>query len=587
VASQSRNRRGVARAKPHERTKLQQRHAAAIDLDREWASLVERRIVDSCHPWQRDAVEDPSRRVALLTGRGSGKTGTLRARALIKCVTRKNARCVFIALSKDNAEELLWGELKETVAQLGLTHEFTFHETKLRATCRRTGSTYRLVGADDKKQIEKLRGRAFDEVQLDEAASHDRQLVEWLIKRVVGPRLGERRGAFVLAGTPGHVPAGDFYEATRIGGDKHRPYAERENPEFANWKGWSSHWWTAQMVAELAEAAKLWPKIVANWEEALIEKETEQWSDDNAVWLREYMARWASDNTTTIYQYQAHKDGKAFNQWKPFGDTKLEGVAMLEAAIKGLPKEFDDYLYGYGQDLGAKDPYALNIVAFSPSDRQRRLWHVFSFEKRKMYAKAIATLLIGEEAVAKAMRGEVYTEVGGLYGVTGWPVAIVADLAGLGETVILELQNVYGLTIKAAEKAGKFGAVEVVNGDLTDERMYILADTPLEVQLATLQWKVDDFGQRKENKGDANHSSDSWIYIRIEVGAMFSAPPEDKPKKADEVRARTPAAKPAKVASSPKKARPGSAPAEPKAARGEFDSLLSSNDFNQLDWGNG
>jgi len=586
VASGSRNRRGSARAKPHERSKAAQQHFAAIDLDREWASLVEKKIVDSCHPKQRDAVLDPSRRVSLLTGRGSGKTGTLRARALIKCVTRKNARVIFIALSKDNAEELLWFELKEMVARLGLTHEFTFHDTKLRATCKRTGSTYRLVGADDKKQIEKLRGRPFDEVQLDEAASHDRVLVEFLIKRVVGPRLGERGGVFVIAGTPGHVLAGVFYEATRLGGDKHRPYEDRDNPEFAKWKGWSSHWWTAEQVALIPSAALLWPNIVANWEEALVEKETEQWGDDNPVWLREYMARWASDDTTSIYQYQAHtKDGQPFNEWKPFGDRKLEGVAMLEAAVAALPKEFDDYLFGYGQDLGAKDPYALNIVAFSPSDRKRRFWHVFSFEKRKMYAKTIATLLIGEEAVAKAMRGEVYTETGGLFGVTGWPVAIVADLAGLGETLIDELALVYGITIKAAEKAGKFGAIEVVNGDLTDGRMYVIAGTPLATQLATLQWKVDDFGQRKENKSDANHSSDSWIYIRTELGGMFSAPPEDKPKATDETRgaARSAAAKP-KAKKKPREE--GSAP-PPKRDRGEFDSLLSSGDFNQLEWGNG
>jgi hypothetical protein len=584
VASRSRN-KGAARAKPHERTKLAQRHAAAIDLDHEWASLIERRIVDSCHTYQRAAVIDPAMYVSLLTGRGSGKTGTLRARALIKCVTRKNARCVFIALSKDNAEELLWGELKETVAALGLTHEFTFHETKLRATCIRTGSTYRLVGADDKKQIDKLRGRPFDEVQLDEAASHDRKLVEWLIYRCVGPRLGERNGAFVIAGTPGHVLAGEFYEATRLGGTRHRPYADRDKPEFEDWDDWSSHWWTGEMVCALKNAAKLWPKIFANWQSALRDKKRHGWTDDNPVWLREYLARWAADDSTSIYQYQAHKDGKPFNEWKPYGDKQLEGVAMLEAAVKALPAEFDDYLFGYGNDLGAKDPYALNILAFSPSDRQRRFWHVFSFEKRKMYAKAIATLLIGEEAVSRAMRGEVYTDVGGLFGITGWPVAIVADLAGLGEAIILDLQNVYGITIKAAEKKDKFGAIEVTNGDLVDGRMFILANTPLATQMATLQWKIDDFGQRKEDKGDANHSTDSCIYIRTELGAMFSAPP-DEPKK-DETRG------PAKSAAAnekrslkPKKAAPkeGSAPST-KRQRGEFESLLSSNDFNQLDWG--
>ncbi len=578
--------KGTPRARPWERAKLQR---SLLTPDQEWASTIERRIHESCHPFQLEAVIDPSPWVSMLCGRGGGKTATMRARAIIKMVKRRRAKIIFVALSKDNAEELLWGELKDTIERLGLSDEFSFHETKLRCTCKRTGSTYRLVGADDKREIEKLRGRPFDEVQLDEAASHDVTLVSWLIDRAVGPRLGERRGAFLIAGTPGHVLLGDFYNATRPGSESHRPYADRDLPEFAEWEGWSSHHWTAEQVTDLPDAERLWPSIVANWHWALKVKRKNNWGDDNPIWLREYKAVWAADDTLNIYAYQAHREGKPWNQWKPYGDRKLEGVAALQAAIKALPDEFVDYLYGYGLDLGARDPFALTVLAFSPSDAARRFWHVYSFERRRMYAKTIAELLIGPEAVAIAMRGEIYTTPGGLFGLTGWPVAIVADLAGLGDAIILELQNVYGIRIKAADKSDKFGAIEVTNGDLGDGRMHILAGSPLETQLGTLQWKLDDFGQRKENKADANHSSDSLIYIRTELGAMFAAADAESKKHEDRS---PPGADPArrgrKRDTEPAKADAWTdAPMQRRGDRGEFDSLLDGGDLGDLGWGTG
>src|SRR5262249_37279392 len=148
---------------------------------------------------------------------------------------------------------------------------------------------------------------------------------------------------------------------------------------------------------------------------------------------------WASDHTTSMYAYQANnEDGSPLNRWMPFGELKLEGLPMLKAAIAALPREFDDWCYGYGADLGARDPFALTILAFSPSDPWRRFFHVFSFEKRRMYVRLIAELLIGKKAVAKVLRGEVYDELGGLFGLTGWPVAAAADLAGLGQMVLDE-----------------------------------------------------------------------------------------------------------------------------------------------------
>lgn len=578
-------------AKPHALTKARERDLAALDPDQAWAHQLSERMMAATHPYQRGMIRDKSTRVSGAIGRGGGKTTSARVRAIRKITRKRRARAGYCATSRPEAERLNWEPTKELLEKLGEMDNFEFAEQKMRLTCKRTGGTYQFFGADDKREVEKQRGQPYDEFQIDEAASHNPVLLEWLINRAVGPRLGERHGAILLIGSPGHVLHGLFYDVTRPGGDKHRPYAERKSEQYADWNGWSSHFWNMESVLALPDAQRRYKALYLNWQEALRTKEREKWSDDNPLWLREYLGLWAADNTTSMYAYQAHKDGQPFNQWDPLGWSALDweeyrtmdfpqqrkrALEMLEAAIAKLPPDLDEWLYGYGKDLGSKDPHALDVFAFSPKDKERRKFHVCSYDRRQTYAKMQSQLLIGEEATQIAAEGKVYTEVGGLFGVTGWPTAIVADLAALGESVIGELQNVYGIGIKAAEKKDKLSAIELVNGDLVDGRMFILKDSELERQLATLQWKPDENGQPKEDKSARNDHADAATYIRREIGAMFSAPaapPEKEKGKDGEKKQRTPKSYTDKPKAKDPEARP---------PRGEFDGLLAQNDFDGL-----
>jgi hypothetical protein len=520
----------------------------------------------------------------------------MRVRALLLITAEQRITVAYVATSQPEARRLNWGPTQELIRQLGAWDEFEFNETRLEIKCKRTGSIYAFFGAENRREVNKLRGQPFREFQIDEGASHDIELLEYMITEAVGPRLGEWHAATVLGGTPGHVLRGFFYERTRdIGSVEdalHRPYKLRDDPAFKDWIGYSSHAWDMVDVLSLPGAAELYPAMIANWDRALLEKAQRKWSDTHPIWLREFRGRWAADSTTMIYQYRARlhgdeaaaagvPDGALWNQWSPYGDRKLEGLDMIKAAIAALPRGFDDWMFGYGIDLGARDPFALNIKAFSPSDGLRRFFHVFSFEQRGMYTRQIATMLIGEKAVALAFAGLPFLdELGGLFGVTGWPIAIVADHSGNGQTILDDLAKTYGIKIKAADRKNKRGSWEIYNGDLTDGRIIVLADTPLERQLSSLQFKLNEFGIPDENKADPNHSADSALYIRIECSSMFST-------------ARDPAPDPDSAAKSkPKKAQRDAAdwapPRRPsKTDRGEFGSLLSRNNFGQPDrWGN-
>jgi hypothetical protein len=482
-----------------------ERQKEATRTDDAWAT-VDERILAACHPKQRAFVEDPSRRVAAIVGRGGGKTTGGKARLLLKMRRIPNARLVYIAETRGQAEELMWAPIKDLCEKLDI--ETRFNETKLKLTFPKNGSTLRLVGADNKREIDKLRGQPFHEVQIDEAASHTRLVMEYLLYRIIGPRLGDYGGVLLMYGTPGHLLTGPFYEATRTGATIGRPWEDRHKDEHKDFAGWSTHHWTLQ------DGAKTVPAMERLWAEALLEKATNGWSDDNPIWKREYLGLWAADDTENVYKYRPHtEDGEEWNQWDPTIHEKT-GLAVL-------PEGDHDWRFVYGMDMGHSDPFALEV--FAASLTTRTLYHVYEFEKPGMYARTIADQLLGEPGEGEKHDTD---SPSGVIGHTGWPDGMVADTAGLGGAMLDELRNVYGIHIEAAQKKDKFDAIELFNGDLIDGHVKILKDSKLEEQLMSLQWAIDTAGKLKEDEKQRNDCTDAAIYVRRLAMHKFSSPPE-------------------------------------------------------------
>lgn len=459
------------------------------------------KLIADCHPRQRAFATDPGRRVCALVARGGGKTTGAIRRFVLRMLRTPKAKCLYIATTGDQAEELMWIPLKELCEEYNI--DARFNETKRRCIFRRNGASIRLVGADNKREIEKLRGIPFHEVGVDESASYPTQLLEHLLFRIIGPRLGDHNGSLFLIGTPGHLLRGPFYEATRPGSPIHRKWSDRKKSEYKDWQRWSFHSWT------LKDGAKHIPAMARLWKEAQIEKEANGWSDKNPVWLREYLGQWCADDSQHVYRYAAYDEhGQEWNQWAPERDKM--GFAKL-------PGGLDDWRYSFGMDMGHSDPFALQVFAWSPSDPEKKLYHVYEFNKPGMYARTIAELLIGEDLD--------HDRMGGVIARSGWPDAIVADTAGLGGSFLDELANVYGVRVKPAEKRQKHDSIELFNGDLLDGRIKIMRDSMLEEQLLNLQWAEDDFGRLREHKSMRNDCTDAAIYARREAQHLLADEP--------------------------------------------------------------
>lgn len=513
-------------AKPHAKAK---RAARVLSPDEQWAADIEARVLADCHPYQLPAVKTEHRFLSLLVGRGGGKTTTMRARALKRMTAIRKARIVYTAPTRPMAKELNWDKLKDTIEHYGLMNDFEFYESELRCVCKRTGSFYKLFGIDDQGEVDKARGQPFDEVQADEASLYKATLLENFHDRAVGPRLGERNGVFVLGGTPGHILSGPFYDFTRPGATVedpetgepvplHVPFADLD--KHPGWDSYASFHWTARDVYELPNASVLYGAIVNNWLEALRVKKRKRWSDQNPIWLREYLAQWAADQTGMVFFYQPHVDGKPWNQWDPYGDAKLDGVQALRAAttkLREMHPDFKDWRFVVAGDKGSTHPFALNVFAFSPRDPAKNFWHVMPFERTKMYIKQWAVMLVGGPEPALLSSNPAKDSV---YGIIGWPDGAVLDS---DQTTIDELANVYGVPFEKADRNpfSKVGAVELTNGDLVDGRIKIIKGSPLEQQLMSLQWAEDPNGRLIENKAQANHSSDTLVYGRKKAATLY------------------------------------------------------------------
>lgn len=471
---------------------------ARVAYTAEQIATCDRRIRKTCHPKQRAFCFDDARRISLLTGRGAGKTSGELMRMLRCMVSRAGSNCLYIASTRDSAERLAWRDLKRIVSESLRLSNAVFNESKL-SLILPNGSTLLLFGCDDKGDIQKLRGITWHEVAIDEVASIRIELLQELLIEVIGPRMV---GTIVLLGTPGKRLEGLFYEATRPGSDQHRSWIDRELPEYAGWIKWSSHAWNIKDGVDAGIEA-----MIELYTEQLLTKEREGWSDSNPYWLREYMGQWASDSSSNVYIYRPHDDaGKEHNQWSP--KINAAGFAVLPDTVK-------DWGYGIGIDVGFKDAFALEVFAFSYSDPSRTLYHVHEIYRTRLYAQAIAKLLIGEDLN--------HDRYGGIVKAIGWPDAMVGDFAGSGGALLDELRTVYGITIKPADKPYRYkdNAIELMNSDFHDGRIKIMKGSSLANELLALQWVVDAYGKRQENKAQSNHATDAAMYIRNALAVML------------------------------------------------------------------
>lgn len=469
-------------------------------------------IYEGANPVQRALIDDRSLYIGGLCPRRSGKTFAVTSKALHLGESRPNSRVLIISLTLKSTVENYWngspGGLWAQNHKYGLELKFN---TTAHTWYHQNGSRGILAGAETKADIEHLRGAAAeaDLVIIDECKSFAPSHLQDLIENVIEPGLMTRNGQLVLIGTPGSLPLGPFYHATclaaRLGeGDDATPtcilYKDRTNPPaiYARFSPdeledlYSLHTWTIE--DNIA--------VPGQWARALRIKRQRGWDDDNPTWRREFLGQWVSDASDLVYSWiAARAQGKA--TWEPdpkFGKSGLDPAEGPWHILLGL-------------DIGFVDSSAMVLVAWSETVKELR--QIDEFKRSGLDAQAFI-----EEVLA-------------IVDEYGPPEAVVADFGGSGARMIVETLNQrYGQAIQAAQKRDKNDYIELLNGDFLADRVKIIPQSELAVELEGLQWDLSNnakhilarTGRLREDPSCPNHLCDALLYIWRFAYHFFSVP---------------------------------------------------------------
>ena len=273
-------------------------------------------ILDPSFTHQNAFVEDKARFLAAQCSRRSGKTNGLALRFFRTMAKHPKSQCVYLALTRESAREIMWPALQEMNDRY--TIGLTFVESKL-TVVHPNGAKLVLWGADMKNFVKRLKGRKFPGVGVDEAQDFGAHL-QSLVDDVLTPSIADYAdGWLALTGTPGPVPHGYFFDVT-------------QNGRF----GYSLHKWTMYENPFMPDPRGFVKDLIKRRE----------WTEEHPTLLREYYNRWILDVESLWIRYRAET-----NHFISLPDIQ--------------PKKFN---YIMGIDLGFRDADAIAILAWSENE---------------------------------------------------------------------------------------------------------------------------------------------------------------------------------------------------------------------------
>lgn len=266
-------------------------------------------------PEQCAFVRESARFATALCSSRAGKTTALAVDMLQTCMSVQDSLVVYIALTADSAEDIMWPILE----QLNRDYKLGGKETQSDLTIQfSNGSRILLKGCPSESRVGLFRGLGNAELIVVDEAQEFGSYLEQLVTDVLILRLFDRNGRLRICGTPGPIPAGYFYRIT-------------SSPT------WAHHNWDLTKNIHLLRKSKLTP-------EQLIAQacQLRGVTPDHPSVQREMFGRWVKDESSLLL---------------PYNPTKND----FDKLPDGL------WRYILGVDLGMIDSNALVVLAYSPN----------------------------------------------------------------------------------------------------------------------------------------------------------------------------------------------------------------------------
>jgi hypothetical protein len=284
-------------------------------LTRKGSGLAKPIELNSNFPAQNAFVLDQSRYIDAQCSRRAGKTNGLAIRFFKTMEKHPKCRCVYLGLTFESARDIMMPVLKEINDKYNIG--CTFLDSSQQALMKHpNGSQLKLIGADMKNFVKRLKGRKHPGIGLDEAQDYGVHL-QSLIDDVLTPCIADYEdGWLALTGTPGPVPQGYFFDVT-------------QNKKY----GYSHHEWTIMDNPHMPNPKAFLDDLKAKRE----------WDDENPTLRREWLNKWVLDVNSLWVKYE-------------------EKVNHYQELPKG-----HEWNYILGVDIGYNDADAVAVVAWAPT----------------------------------------------------------------------------------------------------------------------------------------------------------------------------------------------------------------------------
>lgn len=292
-------------------------------------------IEQFCFDKQIVFIRDPARFKVAVCSRRGGKSTACAADLINTAVTEKGD-VAYLTLSRITAKRIIWRELLKINKEYGLQGEADNADLSLKMP---NGNIIFVSGAKDASEAEKWRGLAFRKVYIDESQSF-RAYIKDLVEDILEPALTDYNGSLILIGTPGPVPAGFFYDASKNAAWSHHHWTMQENPFIKIKSGREP----LAIIQELAARRGL-----------LITDPSIQ---------REYFGKWEKDENSRVFKFDAARN-----------------------LVYTLPETLT---YIFGIDIGYRDADAIAVLGYS-----HRTGEVYLVEE-KITTKQDITSLVGQ-----------------------------------------------------------------------------------------------------------------------------------------------------------------------------------------------
>lgn len=289
-------------------------------------------LLDRSFPEQCAFIEDPAKLKAAFCTRRAAKSYTGGLYLVQEALSIEACNCLYVGLTRMSAKSIIW---KDVLKDIDKTHglNMNFNGTDLTATTS-NGSMIYVTGADaDEDEMEKLLGKKYRLVVIDEAASFTIDLKR-LIYGILKPATTDYRGTICLMGTSGNITRGLFFDITN-----------GKEP------GWSLHTWTAHDN----------PYVRKQWAEELEDIRVNRPLFMQTPLFRQwYLNEWVVDEDKKVYKF----------------DERRNSYTNLPHYIRG------DWSYILGVDLGYEDASGFVVCAFHENDKL--LYILESYKRSKM-----------------------------------------------------------------------------------------------------------------------------------------------------------------------------------------------------------